>query len=192
LVSVGRKADTAALGAESIGLELNRGFVKTDRRMRTNVAGVYACGDVTGEMLLAHVAYRQAEVCINNILGKNDVMRYNAVPSVIYTNPEVAGIGETEKTAKDKGIDAEAVVLSMRYSGRYVAEVEQGNGICKLIVDKKNQRLIGVHMIGSYASEIIYGVAPMIECEMRLEDIKQIIFPHPTVSEIIREGIFEF
>jgi dihydrolipoamide dehydrogenase len=192
LVSVGRKADTAALGAESIGLELNRGFVKMDRRMRTNVAGVYACGDVTGEMLLAHVAYRQAEVCINNILGKNDVMRYNAVPSVIYTNPEVAGIGETEKTAKDKGIDAEAVVLSMRYSGRYVAEVEQGNGICKLIVDKKNQRLIGVHMIGSYASEIIYGVAPMIECEMRLEDIKQIIFPHPTVSEIIREGIFEF
>lgn len=191
LVSIGRRADTAGLGAENIGLELNRGMVVVDDRMRTNVAGVYACGDVTGKMMLAHVAYRQAEVCINNILGKKDIMRYNAVPSVIYTNPEVAGIGETEATAKAKGIDVEKVVLTMKYSGRYVAENEQGNGICKILKDKKNQTLVGVHMIGSYASEIIYGVAPMIECEMRIEDIKEIIFPHPTVSEIIREGIFE-
>lgn len=192
LVSIGRRAQTEGLGAENIGLELNRGTVVVDERMRTNVAGVYAVGDVTGKMMLAHVAYRQAEVCVNHILGKKDMMRYNAVPTVIYTNPEVAGIGETESTAKAKGLDVDKVVLSMNYSGRYVAENERGTGICKILRDKKNQTLVGVHMIGSYASEIIYGVAPMIECEMRIEDIKEIVFPHPSVSEIIREGIFEF
>ncbi|HBN86477.1 MAG TPA: dihydrolipoyl dehydrogenase [Clostridiales bacterium] len=191
LVSIGRRAQTSGLGAENIGLELNRGTVVVDDRMRTNVAGVYAVGDVTGKMMLAHVAYRQAEVFINNILGKKDVMRYNAIPSVIYTNPEVAGIGETESTAKAKGLDVEKVVLSMNYSGRYAAENERGTGICKILTDKKNQTLVGVHMIGNYASEIIYGAAIMIECEMRIEDIKEIVFPHPTVSEIIREGIFE-
>lgn len=191
LVSIGRRAQTEGLGTESIGLELNRGMIVVDDKMRTNVAGVFAVGDVTGKMMLAHVAYRQAEVCVNNILGKKDIMRYNAIPSVIYTNPEVAGIGETESSAKAKGIDVNKVVLSMNYSGRYVAENERGTGICKILTDKKNQTIVGVHMIGSYASEIIYGVAPMIECEMRIEDIKEIVFPHPTVSEIIREGIFE-
>ncbi len=191
LLSIGRKPNTQGLGLENAGIELLRGAICVDDKMRTNVAGIYACGDVTGKMMLAHVAYRQAEVCINNILGKADVMRYSAIPNVIYTNPETAGIGETEDTAKEKGIDCESVVLTMKYSGRYVAENEQGNGICKLIKNKKYNTLIGVHMIGSYASEIIYGVAPMIECEMRIEDIKEIVFPHPTVSEVIREGIFE-
>ena len=80
----------------------------------------------------------------------------------------------------------------MRYSGRYVAENEGGDGICKVLIDKKYRRLIGVHIIGSYASEIIYGAGIMIETEMRVQDIRELVFPHPTVSEVIREAIFEF
>ena len=192
LVSVGRKPASEGIGLERIGVELDRGRVRTDEKGKTNIPEVYAAGDVNGMWMLAHAAYREAEVCVNNMLGKKDIMRYDAIPSVIYTNPEVACIGETEESARGKGIDYEAVKLSMRYSGRYVAENEGGDGICKLIADKKRRKLIGAHMIGNYSSEIIYGVGIMIETELRIEDIKEIVFPHPTVSEIIREGIFEF
>lgn len=191
LLSIGRRAFTEGLGLESIGLHIERGAVVTDEFMRTNVPGVYAAGDVNGKSMLAHTAYREAEVAVGHMLGKNDRMRYTAVPSVIYTSPEVAGAGETEATAREKGLDVEAVNVSMRYSGRYLAEVEGGDGICKLVIDKKYDRLLGVHLIGSYASEMIYGAAMMIETEMRVSDIKEIIFPHPTVCEVIREALFE-
>ena len=142
--------------------------------------------------MLAHTAYREAEVAINNIIGKKDRMRYNAIPSVIYTNPEVAGVGETEETAKAKGLDVEIVNITMKYSGRYVAENEGGDGICKILMDKKYRTIVGAHLIGGYASEIIYGAAMMIETEMTIEDLKEIVFPHPSVSEIIREALFMF
>jgi len=192
LMSVGRRAATQDIGLKNIGVETERGAIKTDLRGQTNVPGVYAAGDVNGRSMLAHTAYREAEVCINNIIGKKDIMRYNAIPYVIYTNPEVAGVGETEESAKEKGMEVEVANVSMRYSGRYLAENEGGDGICKILVEKKTRRLVGVHMIANYASEIIYGAAAMIEMEMRVDDIKEIVFPHPTVSEIIREGVFFF
>jgi dihydrolipoamide dehydrogenase len=192
LLSIGRRPATEGLGLEKIAVETERGRIKTDEKGRTNIPEVYAAGDVNGTSMLAHTAYREAEVCINTILGKKDIMRYHAIPSVIYTNPEVGCVGETEETAKQKGIDFEVVKLSMAYSGRYVAENEGGDGICKILIDKKYRRLIGAHMIGSYASEIIFGAGIMIETEMRVEDIKELVFPHPTVCEILREGIFEF
>lgn len=191
LMSIGRKPVVNDYGLDKIGVEIERGHIKVDERCRTNIPEVYAAGDINGYSMLAHTAYREAEVCINNILGKKDVMRYNAVPYVIYTNPEVAGVGETEDTAKQKGLDVEISQISMRFSGRYLAENEGGDGICKILVDKKYRKLVGLHMIGNYSSEIIYGVAAMVEMEMRVDDIKEIIFPHPTVSEIIREGIFQ-
>lgn len=192
LMSVGRRPNTIGVGLETIGVELERGAVKVDAYGQTNVPGVYAAGDVNGCSMLAHTAYREAEVCINNMLGKRDIMRYDAIPAVIYTNPEVAGVGETEESCAAKGIDYEVVNLSMRYSGRYVAENEGGDGICKVLINKVYRNVIGVHMIGNPASEIIYGAAMLIESEMRLEDIKELVFPHPTVAEIIREAIFEF
>ena len=192
LLSIGRRAVTQGFGLESIGVYVERGHIVTDLKGRTNVVGVYAAGDVNGTSMLAHTAYRESEVCINNILGKKDSMRYNAIPSVIYTNPEVASVGETEETCKKKGIEFETTTVPMVFSGRYVAENDKTDGICKLLIDKKYRKLIGVHMIGSYASEIIYGAGLMIETEMRVEDIKELVFPHPTVSEIIREGIFKF
>ena len=192
LLSIGRRPATAGLGLETIGVETERGRIKTDERGRTNVPEVYAAGDVNGQSMLAHTAYREAEVCINNILGKKDIMRYQAIPSVIYTNPEVGGVGETEETARQKGIEFETAKLSMMYSGRYVAENEGGDGICKVLIDKQRRTLIGAHLIGNYASEIIYGAGLMIESEMRVRDLKELVFPHPTVCEIIREAIFEF
>jgi len=191
LMSIGRRAATEGLGLENIGVELDRGRIKIDERGRTNIPEVYAAGDINGFSMLAHTAYREAEVCINNIIGKKDIIRYNAIPSVIYTTPEVACVGETEESAKQKGIDYEVSKISMMYSGRYVAENESGDGICKVLIDKKHHNIIGVHMIGNYASEIIYGAALMIETEMRVNDIKELVFPHPTVSEIIREAIFQ-
>jgi dihydrolipoamide dehydrogenase len=192
LMSVGRRPVTAGIGLETINIELDRGRIKTDQYGRTNVPGVYAAGDVNGILMLAHTAYREAEVCINHMLGKKDVMRYDAIPSVIYTSPEAAGVGENEESAAAKGIECIVSNISMRYSGRYVAENEGGDGICKVIADKKTRRIIGVHMIGSYSSEMIYGAGLMVEMEMRIEDVKELVFPHPTVSEIIREAIFAF
>lgn len=191
LASIGRRPFTEGLGLEKIGVETLRGGVKTDEYLRTNIPGVYAVGDVNGVSLLAHTAYREAEVCVNHILGNKDIMRYNAIPSVIYTNPEVACVGETEQTAKEKGLDVEIVKLPLAYSGRYVAENSDMSGIIKVIMHKKYRTILGVHMIGSYASEIIYGAAMMIESEMRVEDVREIVFPHPTVGEALREIMWE-
>ena len=191
LCAIGRRPHTQGFGLENLNVYMERGAVVTDERMRTNVAGLWAAGDVNGKIMLAHTAYREGEVAINNILGKQDLMRYNAIPSVIYTNPEVGMVGETEESAKAKGLDVAAVNVTMRYSGRYVAENEGGDGICKLIVDKKYNRLLGVHMICNYASEIIYGAAMMVETEIGIENLKEIVFPHPTVCEVIREALYE-
>jgi dihydrolipoamide dehydrogenase len=192
LMSIGRRADTEGLGLDNIGVELDRGRVKVDNKCQTNIPGVYAAGDVNGVSMLAHTAYRESEVAVNNMLGRKDVMRYNAIASVIYTNPEVASVGETEQTAAAKGIEYEVAKLPMMYSGRYMAENEGGDGICKILIEKNQRTLLGVHMIGNYSSEIIYGAALMIEMEMRVDDVKELVFPHPTVSEMIRETIFEF
>ncbi len=191
LLSIGRRAVSADIGLESIGVLTERGAIVTDRYGKTNLPGVYAAGDVNGKSMLAHTAYREAEVAINNILGKKDVMRYDAIPAVIYTNPEVGSVGETEKTAKEKGYDVEIVKLPMNYSGRYVAENEGGNGIIKLVIDKKYKRLLGCHVIGNYASEFIVAAGIMVETQMKIDDIKELVFPHPTVCEMIREAIFQ-
>lgn len=190
LMSVGRRAVTQGFGLENIPVLVERGRIVTDAQGRTNVSGVYAVGDVNGTWMLAHAAYREAEVAINTILGKKDVMRYQAMPSVIYTNPEMAFVGETEETCKEKGIKYKKVTLPMNYSGRYMAENEAGEGLIKLLIDPEHQRMLGCHMIGSYASEIILSAGILVETEMRIDHMKELIFPHPTVGEIIREAIF--
>ncbi len=190
LLSIGRRAVTQGIGLENIGVNLERGAIVTDDTMRTNVANVYATGDVNGKVMLAHTAYRESEVAINNILGKKDRMRYNVIPSVIYTNPEVGSVGETEESAKEKGLDVKCVSIPLTFSGRYVAENTELDGICKLVINKKTNTLIGAHIIGSYSGEYIVSVSAMIDLEVDIENIKKLVFPHPTVSEIVREAIF--
>ena len=196
LVSVGRRANLTGYGLENLGVDylLNRGGkpcgIKVDEKMRTNIPGVYAAGDVTGFSMLAHTASREGEVAVNDILGKEDRMRYDAIPGVVYTNPEVAGVGLTEEQAKASGKEFEVIKLPMAYAGRFVAENEHGEGICKLIVGKKYHEVLGAHMLGNPCSEIIHSMCIAIEQEMTVEQLKEVVFPHPTVSEIIKETSF--
>ena len=190
LLSVGRKPLIEGFGLDNLDLVIESGAVKTDSFGRTSLPNVYAVGDVNGRYMLAHTAYREAEVAVAHMLGKPDEMRYDAVPSVIYTSPEVASAGHTEDSARACGIDCAAVTVPMVYSGRYLAENNVTDGICKVIVDKKHRNIIGVHLYGSYASEIIISACMMIEMQMRIEDVRKFIFPHPTISEIIREAVF--
>ena len=196
LVSVGRRANLTGYGLENLGVEmlLNRGGkpcgIKVDSHMRTNIPNVYAAGDVTGFSMLAHTASREGEVAVNNILGRQDHMRYEAIPGVVYTNPEVAGVGLTEDQAKASGKEYTVLKLPMAYSGRFVAENEGGEGLCKIIVGKKHHEVLGVHMLGNPCSEIIHSACIAIEMEMTAEQLQEVVFPHPTVSEIIKETVF--
>ena len=196
LVSVGRRARLEGFGLETLGVSLALNpagrpvGVKVDAHMRTDVPGVYAAGDITGFSMLAHTASREAEVAVNDSLGIDDSMRYDAIPGVVYTNPEVAGVGLTEDEALKKGIDYKALKLPMAYSGRFVAENERGEGLCKIIVDACTGKVLGVHMLGNPSSEIIQSACIAIERGMTADDLKEIVFPHPTVSEIIRETAF--
>ena len=196
LVSVGRRAVLQGYGLETLGLELalnpaGRPFgIKVDDRMRTSVPGVYAAGDVTGFSMLAHTASREGEVAVNDMLGLDDRMRYDAIPGVVYTNPEVAGVGLTEEEAAKKGMEVKVLKLPMAYSGRFVAENERGEGLCKIVVDPGTGKVLGVHMLGNPSSEIIQSACIAIEQGMTAGQLKGIVFPHPTVSEILRETAF--
>ncbi len=189
LVSVGRRPVTQGFGLETLGVELERGGVKVDRRMRTNVEGVYAAGDITGFSLLAHTASREGEVAVNTICGIEDVMCYDAIPGIVYTNPEVAGVGLTEEEAQKRGIAYDCLKLPMAYSGRFVAENEGGEGVCKVITDQATGRILGVHMLGNPCSEIISSACIAIEQGMTVHELERVVFPHPTVSEILKETI---
>ena len=196
LVSVGRRANLQGFGLENLGVELalnpaGRPYgIKVDDHMRTNIPGVFAAGDVKGFSMLAHTASREGEVVVNHILGKEDRMRYDAIPGVVYTNPEVAGVGLTEEQAKASGKDFKVIKLPMAYSGRFVAENEGGEGICKIIVGAKYHEVLGLHMLGNPCSEILQSGCIAIEQEMTVEQLKEVVFPHPTVSEIIKETAF--
>ncbi len=191
LVSVGRKPVTKGFGLENLGVELHRGGIKVDEKMRTNIPNVFAAGDVTGFSLLAHTASREGEVVVNNLCGREDQMRYNAIPGVVYTNPEIAGVGLTEEAAKAKGIEYKVSKLPMAYAGRFIAENEGGSGMCKVLVGPKYGEVLGVHMLGNPSSEMIYGACMAIEAELTLKELEEVVFPHPTVSEIFKETVFD-
>jgi dihydrolipoamide dehydrogenase len=201
LMAVGRKPNLTGWGGKEAGLDMSPKGIAVDERMRTNLPGVWAIGDVTGKSLLAHSAYRMAEVAVTDILAcaatgasggaarGADRMRYEAVPWAVYGIPEAAGIGITEQEAVSRGIAVKCSSLPLRVSGRFAAE----NGFAapggvKLIVDAGTERVLGVHVVGSYASEMIWGAAPVIEQEMSVSDLRQLIFPHPSVCEAIREA----
>lgn len=192
LLSIGRRANTKDIGLENIHVLTERGAIVTDAHMKTNQPEVYAAGDVNGKSMLAHTAYREAEVAVNGMLGKKDTMRYEAVPGVLYTNPELSAVGETEASAKAKGLDAAVVKIPMRFSGRYLAENEGGDGIIKLVVDNATKRVLGAQVLSNYSSEFIVTVGTFIELGMTIDEVKKIVFPHPTVSEIIREAVFQY
>ena len=189
LVSVGRKANLLQVGLDKLNIELLRNGVKVDEHMQTSHPCVYACGDITGHSMLAHTAIRESEVAINHILEVEDRMNYDCVPGVVYTNPEVAGVGKTEEELKTVGISYHVQKLPMAYSGRFVAENEQGNGLCKLILDD-DDRIIGCHMLGNPASELIVLAGIAVQHGYTVEEFQKTVFPHPTVGEIFHETLF--
>ncbi len=187
LMSIGRSPNLKGLGLEEAGIGFERQGITVDKHMRTNVPGIYAIGDVTGRSLLAHSASRMGEVAVDNITGGTDHMRYQAIPGVVYTYPEVASVGLTETQAKAKGLNVKTAKAPMTISGRFLAENQGKRGICKIVVDADSKLLLGAHMLGSTCSEMIYGACAMIENEMRVQDIQQIVFPHPTVGEVLKD-----
>ncbi len=202
LMAVGRRPNLEGWGAKEAGLDFSAKGVVVDERLRTNLPGVWAVGDVNGRSLLAHSAYRMAEVAAADILsgggaprGKSasrDVMRYGAVPWVVYGDPEAAGVGMTEEEALGKGLEVRKAVVPLRVSGRFCAENGfAAPGSVKLLAEAATGRLLGLHVVGAYASEMIWGGAALLEAELRVADLKQLIFPHPTVCEAIREAAWE-
>lgn len=188
LMSVGRRPVTHGFGLEGLGLKCNQhGVPEVNEFMQASLPDVYICGDLNGRSLLAHTAVRQAEVAVHHILGKPDKMSYRSIPSVVYTNPEIASVGASEEALKLMEIDYRCIQLPMAYSGRFVAENEGVNGVCKIFVDDEDY-LLGVHLLGNPASELIVMAAMMIEDGRKLSDWKRYVFPHPTVGEIFREA----
>ena len=190
LVSVGRRANLQGLEVLS-DLELSRGAIIVDEFMKTNLPNVYAAGDVTGKIMLAHVAARQAEVMVGRLLKQIPLQRiaYNAIPSVVYTNPEIASVGITEPQAAELNIETEVRRLPMTFSGRFMAENEGETGLCKMIIDAKKQTILGVHCIGNPCSEFIAAASFAVRNGYTLAELQQVVFPHPTVSEILHEMI---
>ncbi|MBQ8673942.1 MAG: dihydrolipoyl dehydrogenase [Bacteroides sp.] len=189
LMSVGRRPVQHGAGLENLPLQrTERGHIRVDEHMQTSLPGVYACGDLTGFSLLAHTAVREAEVAVNHILGRTDAMSYRAIPGVVYTNPEIAGVGETEESLQRKGIAYRVSKLPMAYSGRFVAENEGVNGVCKLLL-AEDDTLLGAHLLGNPASEIVTLAGMAIELRLPARQWSRTVFPHPTVGEIFKEAL---
>lgn len=187
LMSVGRRPVTTGWGLENLHLELTeQKCIKVDEHLQSSVPGVYVCGDLNGVSLLAHTAVREAEVAVHHILGKPDAMSYRAIPGVVYTNPEIASVGMSEEALKAAGIAYRILKLPLAYSGRFVAENEGTNGVCKLMVGE-DDTVLGAAMLGNPASELIVLAGMAIEDGRKADDWKRYVFPHPTVGEIFRE-----
>ncbi|TVR68919.1 MAG: dihydrolipoyl dehydrogenase [Spirochaetaceae bacterium] len=218
LLSTGRVSRAREEKLGEAGVALQNGSVVVDEYMRTNLPDVYAAGDITGRILLAHVAYRQGEVAVAHMFREGAAgegvttrsgggasgggsasgtihrsphpnrMRYEAVPWVVFTAPEVAGCGLNPGEAREKGYPVRTATLPLQVSGRYLAENPREKGTVSITVDERDGRLLGVQMLGSGVGEIIHSAAAMIEAGMRVQDIREVIFPHPTVSEAIRDA----
>lgn len=189
LMSVGRRPVLTDFGLENIPVAVERG-IKVNEKMQTSMPNVYAAGDVTGFSLLAHTASREGEVAVNNMLGNEDIMEYNAIPGIVYTNPEVSSVGLTEEQAQAQGIEYRMSKLPMTYAGRFVAENEGQTGLCKILTDTEN-RVLGVHLLGNTSSEFICAACMAITNRLTIDDLRRTVFPHPTACEILKEGLFE-
>ncbi len=190
LLSVGRQPNTAGIGIENLDVEMEGGRIVTDDCCRCNLPGLYAIGDVNGKAMLAHTAYREAECAVNTILGIADQMEYQWIPSVIYTNPEITSVGYTLEGAKAAGYqNVELVKLPMAYAGRYVAENEGGTGFAKFLFDKDRKTMIGAHILSNSSSEFLVACSILCALQVPISAMRKLVFPHPTVAEIIREAI---
>jgi dihydrolipoamide dehydrogenase len=188
IVAVGRKPYTKDLGADKAGVALDeRGFVKVDAHYKTSAPGIYAVGDVIGGAMLAHKGIEEGVALAEQLAGHHTEVNYNAVPSVIYTAPEVAWVGKSEEQAKEAGFAVKTGVSSFMSSGRAKA-LEQAVGFIKIISDAKTDRVLGVHMVGPYVSELVAEAVLALEYAATTEDIVLTMHAHPTLSETFHDA----
>ena len=188
LVSVGRKPFSEGLGAEKVGVEFDeRKRIKVDKHFRTNVEGIYAIGDVIAGPMLAHKAEDEGIACVEIIAGKSGHVNYDAIPGIIYTNPELAGVGITEDQAKEKGMEVRIGKFPFRANGRALAN-EDVEGLVKFIADAKTDKILGAHILQHAASELIAEPTSVIEFGGSSEDLGRTTHSHPTLSEAVKEA----
>jgi dihydrolipoamide dehydrogenase len=188
MVCIGRKAYTESLGLISVGVKLDgRGRVITDAHYKSSVPGIWAIGDVREGAMLAHKAEDEAVACIENIAGKSGHVNYDAIPAVVYTAPEVASVGKTEEELKAAGVQYKAGKFPFTANAR-AKTIAQTDGFAKVLADAKTDRVLGVHILGANAGEMIAECALAIEFGAASEDIARTSHPHPTLSEAIRQA----
>jgi dihydrolipoamide dehydrogenase len=188
LVSVGRRPFSEGVGAGEVGVEMDeRKRIKVDKHFRTNVDGIYAIGDVIAGPMLAHKAEEEGIACVEIIAGKSGHVNYDVIPSIIYTNPELAGVGLTEEDAKEKGIDVRIGKFPFRANGRALAN-EDAEGLVKFVADAKTDRILGAHILQHAASELIAEAASVMEFGGSAEDLGRTTHSHPTLSEAVKEA----
>jgi dihydrolipoamide dehydrogenase len=188
IVAVGRKPNTQGLGASEVGLNMDeRGFIIVDEHCQTNLPNVYAVGDVVRGPMLAHKASEEGVAVAERIAGKASHMNYEVIPWVIYTWPEIAWVGKTEQELKDAGIEYRTGAFPFLASGRGRAMGETG-GLIKILGDAKTDRILGVHIIGPNASELIAEAVLAMEFDGSTEDIARTIHAHPTLAEAMHEA----
>jgi dihydrolipoamide dehydrogenase len=187
LVAVGMRPNGAGLGLEELGVKVERGFVPADIRGETNVPGVYSIGDVSGHPMLAHKATKEGEVVAEVIAGHKAAKDWVSIPAAIFTDPEIAVAGLTEAQAKEKGIDVRVGKFPFAALGRAMA-VSETDGFFKVVANKKTNELLGIHIVGPEASDLISEGALALEMHAFLEDIGLTIHPHPTLGEGMMEA----
>lgn len=187
LLSVGRKPNTEFLGLENTKIELNRGFIVVDKKLQTNEPNIFAIGDVVGNPMLAHKASAEAKVAVEAIIGKKVAFEPKVIPSVVYTDPEVAWAGLTENEAKAMNLNYEVVKFPFQALGRAIA-MDRTEGFTKMIIEKESEIVLGVAMVGPNAGDMISEGALAIEMGATVKDIALTIHPHPTLSESMMEA----
>jgi dihydrolipoamide dehydrogenase len=187
LVTIGRSFNTAGLGLEDIGVRTEKGRIAVNQKMETNVEGVYAIGDVTGEWLLAHVASTEGGVAVSNALGESAAMDYSSIPAGIFTDPEIASVGLREKEAQEKGIDVKVGRFPYAASGKALGMGET-EGFVQIVADAGNDRVLGCSIVGAHATDLIAEITPAIKFGAKVKVITETIHAHPTLPEIVLEA----
>ena len=187
LSAVGRTPNIDGIGLEELGIETERRHIKVNPRLETNVPGVYAIGDCIGGYLLAHVASAEGKVAVANAIGAEEEMNYRAIPSAVYTHPEVGSTGMTEAQAKERGYEVKVGRFPFRASGRALAEGVR-DGFVKLVADAATGKLLGGHIIGHHATDIVHEIVLAIHTGQTAETIGEMIHGHPTLAEPIMEA----
>lgn len=188
LLTLGRKLNTENIGLENLGINHNRAGIEVNDRMQTNIDHIYAVGDVTGKMLLAHVASEQGIVAVEHIMGGTVAMDYQVVPAFIYTHPEISSVGKKEEELKAEGISYLTGKNHFK-SNAMAMGMGEADGFVKVLADADSHQILGIHMIGPHATDLVTEAVLMLKNRMTVEQVKDTIHPHPTLSEVIKEAV---